>query len=145
MLQNVGPSSTASDTGGAVVVIGVSGFPSPSEPSKAGAGAATGAGRMTRGAGGVTLSGAWMVCNIKQYRCSSAELFTMIGAHTEAKMTALRNPKKPGTSKAILALLSLIKPITTCALNIHESEIPKMTIVHTDIPDRTDGVLVDSI
>jgi len=60
-------------------------------------------------------------------------------------MTALQNPRKPGMSKAILALLSLNKPMTTCALNIHESETPKMTIVQTDIPDKTDGVLVDSI
>lgn len=60
-------------------------------------------------------------------------------------MTALQKPKNPGTSSEILALLSLIKPMTTWALNIHESDIPKMTIVHTDIPDRTDGVLVDSI
>jgi hypothetical protein len=60
-------------------------------------------------------------------------------------MTALQNPKNPGTSNAILALLSLSKPMTTCALKIQESETPKMTIVQTDIPDNTDGVRVDSI
>jgi hypothetical protein len=60
-------------------------------------------------------------------------------------MTALQNPKNPGTSSAILALLSLSRPMTTCALNIQESETPKMTIVQTDIPDNTDGVRVDSI
>jgi hypothetical protein len=60
-------------------------------------------------------------------------------------MTALQKPRNPGTSSDMLALLSLIKPMTTCALNIHESDTPKMTIVQTDIPDRTDGVLVDSI
>jgi hypothetical protein len=35
--------------------------------------------------------------------------------------------------------------MTTCALNIQESDTPIMTTVQTDTLDRTDGVRVDSI
>ena len=107
----------------------------------------TGAGLTTWvGAGDETLSGAWMACNMRQYRYKvSIDTNHVELEHTEAKMTALQKPKNPGTSSEILALLSLMRPMTTWALNIHESDTPKMTTVHTDIPERTDGVLVDSI
>jgi hypothetical protein len=58
---------------GTPTVVGVVGFvPGPvTVPSTAGA-VGTSAGRTRAGAGGVTLSGAWIACNIKQYRYSSA-------------------------------------------------------------------------
>lgn len=64
--RNDGPGSSA---GGATAVVGVVGLipgESVATPSIAGVGV-TGTGR-TRGAGVVTLSGAWIACNIRQYR-----------------------------------------------------------------------------
>ena len=65
--RNVGP---VSSEGSATVVEGVVGVvPSvaTTAPSVTGTGAGVTTGRK-RGAGVVTLSGAWIACNIKQYR-----------------------------------------------------------------------------
>ena len=60
--RNVGPVST-----GTATVVGVVGLVPgvAAVPSTAGV-AGTGAGRILDGAGGVTRSGAWIACNIKQ-------------------------------------------------------------------------------
>jgi len=63
-------------------------------PSTAGV-AGAGAGRTLAGAGGVTRSGAWIACNIKQYRFLSASS-TMNGGTHRGKDDGTTEPKEPG-------------------------------------------------
>jgi hypothetical protein len=137
--RNVGPESTSGWAAAVVTAWPAGEF----VPSAAGTGA--GGGRILGTGGGEALSGAWIAWSWIQYRYPSADILLGTGKLTEAKMTALQNPKKAGTRRAILVLLSLNNPMTTCALKIQESETPNMTMVHTEIPDWTDGVRVDSI
>jgi len=89
--RNVGPVST-----GTATVVGVVGLVPGvvAVPSTAGV-VGTGAGRTLGGVGGVTLSGAWIACNIKQYRFLSASP-TMNGWTHRGKYDGTAEPKEPG-------------------------------------------------
>ena len=64
---------------------------------------------------------------------------------TGTKTMAVQRQKNPGKSIGMLVLFSETMPMTTCAENTQESEMPIMMTDHTETLTRVEGVRVASI